>query len=774
CVAPEDVEIPENNKVGDLVATINLQPGATVTLSPPEGSENPFLLNGTQLLAAIVFDAEKTSSFSARLLCRPADGAQFPFIIVVLVKNLNDNPPEFQQTVYKLNVSESKNITNIKAPDLSLKLDRKRWFLEKVFVLFLSLQHGFKLSSPTVPDILIQTPPNYDTVQKVSLTLFVQDTPLTSPGIVPSYNDSTTVEITILDVDNRPPWFQPCTKYNSGGNVICSSSGYTGRVTLNKKEPGFLKLNPGPLYAIDGDDGINEEITYKILGGNDGNLFEIKSNTGNVSMQREADTLETITLTVLASQKNNSFQATSTSVTITVLTESLHLPQFQSPRYQGSIAGVGNMALDMKNEPLQFIATDADYEGLNPNIDYSVSGRDEFSIVGGFLFMTKNLPEATLNLQVQVVAKDTYNDETATAELQLEVKSGRPRGTTTKPSESTDGTGVTTAPSGTTTKPSGSTDGTGVTTAPSGTTTKPSGSTDGTGVTTAPSGTTTKPSGSTDGTGVTTAPSGTTTKPSESTDGTGSTTNPTGTTTKPSGSTDGTGSTTIPSGTTTNPSASTTKCSTGGCGTSAEPNQTTNGPVPTANTPRPLTVIVPSGGYGSNDMAALGATLGVLLCVCLVFKITKKKNIVPPQLNKGFGGEKEGIQYTNDAFTNDEDGSSTRSGSPDRRTVIAPEQPRTIAPGLEKYLTSKEPSGPAQDDVASQSGSDGDDKEKEVKPILTKGRKQDEGYKSVWFKEDIDPEAMEEVVIIPDSRENDSDNEEQQQTGSHGEESNRG
>lgn len=30
-----------------------------------------------------------------------------------------------------------------------------------------------------------------------------------------------------------------------------------------------------------------------------------------------------------------------------------------------------------------------------------------------------------------------------------------------------------------------------------------------------------------------------------------------------------------------------------------------------------LAVVVPSGGYGSNDMVALGATLGVLLCVCL-------------------------------------------------------------------------------------------------------------------------------------------------------------
>lgn len=32
----------------------------------------------------------------------------------------------------------------------------------------------------------------------------------------------------------------------------------------------------------------------------------------------------------------------------------------------------------------------------------------------------------------------------------------------------------------------------------------------------------------------------------------------------------------------------------------------------------PPAVFVPSGGYGPGDMAALGATLGVLLCGCLV------------------------------------------------------------------------------------------------------------------------------------------------------------
>lgn len=32
-------------------------------------------------------------------------------------------------------------------------------------------------------------------------------------------------------------------------------------------QPGVLPLNPGPLYAIDGDSGINEPLTYSILTG---------------------------------------------------------------------------------------------------------------------------------------------------------------------------------------------------------------------------------------------------------------------------------------------------------------------------------------------------------------------------------------------------------------------------------------------------------------------------------------------------------------------------
>lgn len=92
------------------------------------------------------------------------------------------------------------------------------------------------------------------------------------------------------------------------------------------------------------------------------------------------------------------------------------------------------------------------------------------------------------------------------------------------------------------------------------------------------------------------------------------------------------------------------------------------------------------------------------------------------------------------------------------------EEPRKAAGDIALYETIIKPSVPLHSDDTSQAGSDKADNEKEVRPILTKERRMEEGYKSVWFKEDIDPDAKEEVVIIPDSRESDSEEEDEEQT----------
>lgn len=120
-------------------------------------------------------------------------------------------------------------------------------------------------------------------------------------------------------------------------------------------------------------------------------------------------------------------------------------------------------------------------------------------------------------------------------------------------------------------------------------------------------------------------------------------------------------------------------------------------------------------------------------------------------MGQNSGGAKDGVQYTNNAFDNDEDNDNRGSSSLVNGVVFSALQD---AKDYSRYESIMEPKLPPQGDDSSQSGS-----EKEVKPILTKERRVEEGYKSVWFKEDIDPNAKEEVVIIPDSRENGSSDE---------------
>ncbi|XP_067349275.1 cadherin-related family member 5 isoform X2 [Channa argus] len=657
CSADSIVTIAENNAPGAIVTNITTEPGVTLEFSDAASThDNTFRLEGNQLIAAKALDYESKEEYSVRITCsNPAIGPPLPITIVVIVNNVNDNPPVFSKSLEEMIVNEMSPVGTTVGRFTATDGDN-----DLLYYTLTSELNDFKLKSPTNPDILVNRLLDYDKVKKVQLVLYAQDTPLTSTKSTASFTASTTIMVTIVDVDNRPPWFQPCTKYELGGALVCLSSSYTGRVVLNEKESGVLPLKPGPLYAIDGDSDINGEITYAFVSGNEDGLFEINPDTGNITMLKPADVLGTITLTVVAAQRINTFQFTSTTVTISVQVKSLHPPKFQSPQYEGIITAVGTMAMDMtnKDKPLQILAKDDDYiatEGFNPHISYSIEGRSDFIILDGFLFMTEDLPESTVPLKV--VATDTSNEESSTARLSVVVKTGLT--TTSLPLNTTD---------------------------------------------------------------MTTSVGESTTDHSSNS------------------------STTSDASSTTNP------------------------------------MVISPGGYGVVDMAALGATLGVLLFVCLVVigvlihRMRKGKadwrkmfeaSMFQSSLGKGAGGHKEGIQYTNEAFENDEDGGSMGSSDPAGGGGMSGGEPRRVAADMPlKEATAKSSTslhGLLPDDM-SQAGSDASD-EKEVKPILTKERRMEEGYKAVWFKEDIDPNAKEEVVIISDNREEDSEEDEQSFSG---------
>ncbi|XP_016118922.1 cadherin-related family member 5-like [Sinocyclocheilus grahami] len=179
-------------------------------------------------------------------------------------------------------------------------------------------------------------------------------------------------------------------------------------------------------------------------------------------------------------------------------------------------------------------------------------------------------------------------------------------------------------------------------------------------------------------------------------------------------------------------------------------------------------------------MAAVGASLAVVIVLCLVciglmvhrikghnadWKKISEASVFRSTFGGGSGGPKEGVQYCNEGFQHDGD-----SGSVNTKLVADLENK------LESGLKPQQRHGSAQDnttpsavlqttsgpppDSSSLAGSETIDGEKEVKPILTKERRNEEGYKAVWFKQDIDPSTKEEVVIIPDAGEADGGREE--------------
>ncbi|AWP07901.1 putative cadherin-related family member 5-like [Scophthalmus maximus] len=655
------VEFEENNKVDDVVATITVQPKVTLVLDP--NLADLFNIRGNQLVAARVFDFETGKTYTARMTCNDtATGSQLKLNIVVVLTNVNDNPPVFGQKLYHLDVTELSPVGTTVGRYAATDPDKP----DQLFYTLTSESNNFRLESATNPDLVIARTLDYDNVKNIKLVLSAQDTPLSASNGI-SFTATTTIMVTVLDRDNRPPWFQPCTRQEIGVTVVCQSAGYTGEVVLNEPEPGVLPLEPGPLYAIDGDSGINEQLTYSFLSGNDERLFEINAASGNISMLKPAKTMDTINLEVLAIQKLNSHQFATTTVTIRVKVKSLHPPQFQKSQYRGVITSMGTRAMD-GDKPLYIHATDQDFNELpNPHIVYSINGSRDFSIINGYIFMDKDLPPDTLTLRV--VATDTSNGDSDTAQLMLQVKSGL---TTTSLPLSTTNIMATT--------PIGE-------------------------------------SSTTD---------------SKTTDYIVSTTNPIVTT-------ESSISTTIP-------------------------------------------MIIPSGDYWPTDMAALGATLGVLLFVSLVvigvliylmrkgkadWKKIYEVSVFRSALGRGSGGLKEGIQYVNEAFQNDEDGGSMGSSGPEGGM---PRKEMEDFPLKQAIMRSSMPLHVLLPDDTNLPDSEKADSEKEVKPILTKERRLEEGYKAVWFKEDIDPNAKEEVVIIPHSREDDSYEEDEVQSSSNREE----
>lgn len=422
-VPPGPVLVSENNTADVEVVQIDTSPSPDLVLDLLVNPDDLFYLQGNALMAkrGLDFEALSSPTLTVWVQCK-TENATLSESVEVLVENINDNPPNFAQTHYVLDVNELSAVNSSVGLIEATDIDSEPLF----YRLEPATDKYFRLENMTSPKLVVKSIIDYDTVQKVSLVLHVQDTFNGSASNNPFFTSVATISVNIRDVDNRPPWFQPCVRTSLGLSKLCVSSGYRGRVNLTEKEDGPLVLEPGPVFAKDGDRNRSEQISYRILKGNEGGLFQMDEDTGNITMTKAADILGPITLTVIASQVQNRDQFAVAPVVFEVMKKSRSPPRFEKERFEGFIYSNSvpeSLVLRDRgsNRPFRVRARDEDFAtGVNPDVKYEVQYSSYVNVTtDGFVILKRVVKTESFALQLRAV--DSSTGEFGTAALSVQV-----------------------------------------------------------------------------------------------------------------------------------------------------------------------------------------------------------------------------------------------------------------------------------------------------------------------------------------------------------------
>ncbi|XP_072448533.1 uncharacterized protein [Chiloscyllium punctatum] len=790
CVSENPMRVDENNEAGAVINSITIN---TPPIAIADPSEVPDVaINGSKLVLTKTIDYENLTSPVLIFTLNCGDPPE-PLPLIIEIHNVNDNPPKFPQKVLNYNISELFPVNTVWVKETASDPDE-----EQVYYSLDPNTNGtkyFKLQSDTSPEIILQKPLDYETTKSLQLILHAMETPAGPP------NDTLTININVLDEDNKPPEFEPCSEVYAFTASICLNAVYMGNITLGETETGPLQLEPQQIQAVDGDKEIKAVIHYS-LGNDHEKSFKIDQNTGEITMIKPVTSQNPVVLTVMAYQENDHYKYSMTTVTLNVLKENKCPPQFTKAIYNGNIQEnlePGSIVFEQSSssKPLTIRAEDCDFpDKTNPSIKYKITPSDDFTINrDGFIF-TKTKLIASRLYALLITATDDEHGQTATTTVKVQVTSNdatttvktiTPHGNgTPEPPTKPPGTGPTSTGASTPSKvPPGTPQGS--------TKTKPAGP--------GPTSTKSQVSGS-----ITTnnpEPPGSITPSRKPPDGPGTTTTTTVKTITPHGNgtpepptkPPGTGPTStgastpskVPPGT---PQGS-TKTKPAGPGPTSTKSQvsgsiTTNNPEPPGSiTPSrkppdgPGTTSSPAVNprlkYEAKHMAALGVPLAILLIICfiiigiLLHKIHRGKieweKLQDGSVNKFSRGSitshSDKLQFENEGYLEEAKSEGTKKSSWPRWKTPPIFESAGLATILDPPMENSNPTGSSEIQSATMSQSYSTDQENdkvqhsseeiendtEVKSILTKERKSDEGYKAVWFKEDIEPEANEEHVI---------------------------
>ncbi|KAM6392650.1 cadherin-related family member 5 [Pluvialis apricaria] len=419
--------VHENNLPGHVVTTIHLDPGFTVMIRPNFLDDSFFTIQGSELQLSQSVDYETTTLLMVSLICQNAAGQSNVLEIHVTILNENDNSPVFKQTnLTKVVLEDTKvNATilareNLSASDADLDI-----IFYELTTIVPSTDGYFAIKGVNNPEIYLQKALNYEKFNSTTLVLYARDRPV---GSLEETNTATaTITIFIEQTDNRSPRFLPCNFINADKS-ICISSPYIGRVNISEMSTEPLILQPGPIYAIDPDYSLNEKIVYSIVDGDADQVFSVDADTGNLTMNKPATSLDSYLLQVMATQVNNIQKYAIASVQIKVIKKSNHPPRFESGSYKGKVfVGLdpGSFVFQADGDPstpLMITALDDDFPNkFNPNIEYYIENSADFTVTRDGLILTNVMLQTPKTVNIQLIGKDTESLQEASTAITVDV-----------------------------------------------------------------------------------------------------------------------------------------------------------------------------------------------------------------------------------------------------------------------------------------------------------------------------------------------------------------
>ncbi|XP_038166349.1 cadherin-related family member 5 isoform X3 [Arvicola amphibius] len=416
------VQIEENSNISEPLLNISVSDGLHVTLGS-RSTPSAFNIVKNQLFLNVTPDYEKNSMLEAVLECRRGNDLLTELFVSVVILDVNDNPPKFPFTIKEYNVSEDTRVgttvipgTELAAEDADLD-DMLYYTLQEVTP---NASSFFSLAGLTNPALTLSRTLDFYKNQNMTFRLLAQDT-WNANKTEPSHTATATLIINVLPADLRTPWFLPCS-FSDG--YFCIHAQYQGVVPTGLLLPSPLILSPGPIYAVDGDQEINQPIIYSIMAGNTDNTFIIDEKSGNLTMSKIIPSPTTFTLLVRADQDDRA-RYSMTQAVVEARDAAGNSLQFSQSPYHGMVvlgseAGTAVKDRTSPSETLRIQAQYSDFPDLNSDIKYEITNSSDFQMNEDVMLTTAAMKETGI-FYVQVEATSSVTNDKATTVVEIQV-----------------------------------------------------------------------------------------------------------------------------------------------------------------------------------------------------------------------------------------------------------------------------------------------------------------------------------------------------------------